>query len=131
MLLPSPRSAARWLWFETATGYRSTSKLASYTSTFLPTSSPAERKSGSLRRRVSHGVMADCSWMKSHRLMKGAISGFFTRPATSRLRRISINKPMNEDRWAATDEYICELCVPRDEVLEETLTASVSAGLPA
>ncbi|HEY3901643.1 MAG TPA: O-methyltransferase [Chthoniobacter sp.] len=37
---------------------------------------------------------------------------------------------MNEKTWSAVDDYLCDLFVPHDAVLEETLAASVAGGLP-
>lgn len=38
---------------------------------------------------------------------------------------------MNQDQWTAVDRYITDLFVPPDTVLDETLRASVAAGLPS
>lgn len=37
---------------------------------------------------------------------------------------------MTQERWTAVDEYISELLVPQDEVLDATLKHSAEAGLP-
>jgi predicted O-methyltransferase YrrM len=38
---------------------------------------------------------------------------------------------MNEERWAAVDEYIAELLVQSDAVLDSVLESATAAGLPA
>jgi predicted O-methyltransferase YrrM len=37
---------------------------------------------------------------------------------------------MNENTWTSVDEYLCQLLLPRDPVLEESLAASTAAGMP-
>jgi predicted O-methyltransferase YrrM len=37
---------------------------------------------------------------------------------------------MSEKTWSAVDDYLCNLLLPHDPVLEEALTASVAGGLP-
>lgn len=38
---------------------------------------------------------------------------------------------MDKELWDAVDSYISETLIPRDEVLDETLSSSAAAGLPA
>ena len=37
---------------------------------------------------------------------------------------------MSEKTWSAVDDYLCNLFLPHDAVLEETLATSVAGGLP-